>query len=506
MIRMMRWSHENPTGSRCGRRSESGPKRGQTFRIAFACLLTLIAGIRPAIGQEVQSDGDTGPAESAVEPTPVSPAQDRTDEEIRGDLQAVFDRVPAFSGLSATVTAGVVTLAGEVPDNDAADRALELARSQTGVVYVDESQVTSLAAVARLENLSSRVGEQLGELRETLPLLAVAVLIVFLFGVLAWLAGLVPLGRTVSGRSPFLGAMIQRVIQFSLVVAGLVLALEFLDATALVGAVVGTAGLAGLALGFAFKDIAENYLAGIILSLRNPFAKSDLIVVGQHEGKVVRLAGRETILMTVEGNHVQIPNATVFRQPVVNYTRNPLRRFTVEIGVASSTVLSEALDTGLEVLKDMKGVIDDPGPQALVRGFGDSTINLQFWGWVDQRQNDYLRVRSEAIRLLKVGLESAGIELPEPEYRVHLPDVRALPDLRELAGREERPPKPVATEGRTKEEGAQRDVSVDRTLDDQIEAERRDAPDEDLLEESEDQPPGPGGDSPNSDASSGSRS
>ena len=101
--------------------------------------------------------------------------------------------------------------------------------------------------------------------------------------------------------------MVQRVIQFSLVVTGLVLALEFLDATALVGAVVGTAGLAGLALGFAFKDIAENYLAGIILSLRNPFAKSDLIVVGEHEGKVVRLAGRETILMTVEGNHVPDP-------------------------------------------------------------------------------------------------------------------------------------------------------------------------------------------------------
>ena len=149
--------------------------------------------------------------------------------------------------------------------------------------------------------------------------------------------------------------------------------------------------------------------------------------------------------------------------------------------MASSTVLSEALDVGLDVLKGMAGVIDDPRPQALVWGFGASTITLQFTGWVDQRQNDYLRVRSEAIRLLKVGLESAGIELPEPEYRVHLPDVRGLPDVRLPAGEEPRAGSEAAAI-RPKEEGAQRDVSVDRTLDDQIEAERRDTPDEDLLE------------------------
>lgn len=87
------------------------------------------------------------------------------------------------------------------------------------------------------------------------------------------------------------------------------MALDLLEATALVGAVAGTAGLAGLALGFAFKDIVENYLAGLLLAFQRPFDKNDHVTVEDHAGKVVRLTPRETILMTMDGNHVRVPNA-----------------------------------------------------------------------------------------------------------------------------------------------------------------------------------------------------
>lgn len=329
----------------------------------------------------------------------------------------------------------------------------------------------------RLDEVGGRLQEQLDGFLELLPLLGIALLIVVAFGLLAWAVGRVRTWRLFPKLNSFLGAMLLRFAQFTLVMLGLVIALDLLDATALVGAVVGTAGLAGLAIGFAFKDIAENYLAGIILSLRQPFAKNDLIVVGGHEGKVVRLTGRETMLMTLDGNHVQIPNALVVREPMVNYTRNPKRRFTVDVDVAAETDLSAALDAGLDVLTAMNGVIDDPEPSALIVGFGSGTTALRFFGWVNQREAEFGRVRSEAMRLLKEGLEASGVELPSPEYRVALdrPAPATEPGDRRVRPSSTRTP-------RSDGDGVQRDITVDRALDEQIEEERKKGDAEDLLE------------------------
>ncbi len=428
-------------------------------------------------GQAATDSGGTSSDSAAVVPAPepISEDQDQRDERIRSELQAVFDRVPPLSGIEVSVEAGIVRLSGQVPDGDAAARALELARSREGAVFVDDSGLTPLTTGARIEGIWGRLRSQGRDVLLVLPLLAVAIIIVGVFWGLAWAVGRWPdpSGRT--RLNPFLRALLQRLVQSGLVIAGLLIGLELLDATALVGAVVGTAGLAGLAVGFAFKDIAENYLAGVILSLRQPFAKNDLILVDGHEGKVVRLTGRETVLMTLDGNHVQIPNATVFREPVINYTRNPRRRFTFDVEVAPESDPARALDAGCHILRDMEGLEDEPPPEALVLGFGDGTIQVRFFGWVDQREADFGRVRSEAIRLVKAGLEAEGIETPSPERRVILeggPEGGPVP-----------PPRAAHAPSREPAEAVQRDVSVDRTIDVQIEADRRAADEEDLLEE-----------------------
>lgn len=343
-------------------------------------------------------------------------------------------------------------------------------------VLRNQEAAASQTTEQRLDEVGGRLQEQLDSFVELLPLLGIALLIVVVFALLAWAVGRARTSRLFPKLNSFLGAMLLRFAQFTLVVLGLVIALDLLDATALVGAVVGTAGLAGLAIGFAFKDIAENYLAGIILSLRQPFARNDLIVVGGHEGKVVRLTGRETMLMTLDGNHVQIPNALVVREPMVNYTRNPRRRFTVDVDVAAETDLSSALDTGLGTLAAMNGVIDDPAPSALIVGFGSGTTALRFFGWVNQREAEFGRVQSEARRLLKEGLEAAGVELPSPEYRVALDQpVPTEAGDRPRRSPPARPSQPAADDG-------QRDVTVDRALDEQIEEERQKTDAEDLLE------------------------
>jgi small-conductance mechanosensitive channel len=145
-------------------------------------------------------------------------------------------------------------------------------------------------------------------------------------------------------------------------VAGLLVALDLLDATALAGAVVGTAGLAGLVLGFAFKDSVENYLAGLLLALTQPFAQNDHIKLESHEGKVVRLSPRETILMKLDGNHVRLPNALVFRMPLTNFSRNPRRRFQFEVGVGPSDDLALARETGMADWRLRRGIPRGPAP------------------------------------------------------------------------------------------------------------------------------------------------
>src|SRR5690606_21022551 len=113
-----------------------------------------------------------------------------------------------------------------------------------------------------------------------------------------------------------------------------------------VGALFGAAGVAGIILGFAFREIIENYLASILLSLRRPFSTGDHVVVATHEGKVIRLTSRDTILMTLEGNHLRLPNSVVFKAEILNFSRNPLRRFDFSVGLGVDEDISSAIALG----------------------------------------------------------------------------------------------------------------------------------------------------------------
>lgn len=447
------------------------------FRAGLMLASALLAVAAPLLAQApdtaaVAESASTAPAMDTVHA--LSADQERSDAAIRTDLQAIFERVPAMSDIEVAVNAGVVRLTGQAAHREAAERATELARSRDGVVYVDDSALTSLSTEARLEDVGGRLGEQLTGFLHLLPLLGVAAGIVALAGFLAWLVGRGGSRRLFTKLNPFLASMLRRLVQFGIVIVGLILALELLDATALVGAVIGTAGLAGLAIGFAFKDIVENYLAGVILSFRQPFARNDLVVIGGHQGKVIRLTGRETILMTLDGNHVQIPNATVFSEPMINYTRNPRRRARIDVEVTTDVDPATAIDVGMDVLRRMEGVIDDPPPASLITGFGQGTMQISLFAWVDQRAADFGRVQSEAFRLVKSAMEGAGIEMPSPEYRVSVAG--------EMPSPEETTRRPQATVEKRAGPEPQRDVSVDRTLDEQIEEELRETDEEDLLQ------------------------
>jgi small-conductance mechanosensitive channel len=295
-----------------------------------------------------------------------------------------------------------------------------------------------------------QVQDKLLHLLASTPLLLLAVLIV-LGGI--WLGGFVSrrmhVLRRISRSNPYMDGLLRNVVQVLIGLAGVLVALDLLGATSLVGAVLGSAGVVGLVLGFAFKDIAENYIAGILLSLRQPFAPGDSVRIDSYEGKVIALNSRATYLMTGEGNHLQLPNSLVFKSVLLNFSRNPQRRFDFQINVGNAASLHHAMDLGIATLAAVEGVLAQPAPNALILSLGNDGASLQFTGWINQASNDLSRTRSEAMRRLRRALREAGVPAPEAVQRVLL-----------LRNDADHAPLP--------ENGHARDTSVDRTLDTQL--------------------------------------
>lgn len=262
------------------------------------------------------------------------------------------------------------------------------------------------------------VQAKLAELVAFSPLLLAALLIV-LFA--SWFGGFVTRRLhwiRLRTDNPYMDGLIRTIVRTFIIVLGVVLALQLVGATAAVGAVLGSAGVVGLVLGFAFKDIAENYIAGVLLSLRRPFAPGDHVRIDAHEGKIVALTSRATMLMTLDGNELRLPNALVFKAVITNFSTNTKRRFDFRISIDPAQSIRISHELALRQIASIEGVLTDPGPSWVVQEYAPTGIVLQFFGWVDQRASDLGKVRSEAIRLVKAEFARAGIEQPRSVQHV----------------------------------------------------------------------------------------
>ncbi len=275
------------------------------------------------------------------------------------------------------------------------------------------------------EVLLQRVLERAYGLIAAVPMLLVALAVVLCGWWLGRWVSRHALFDRMSNRNPFLRALARTTAQWLITGVALLLALQLMDATALVGAVLGTTGVLGIAIGFAFKDTLENYLAGFLMSLRRPFAPRDHVVIDGNEGLVISMNARATILMTPDGNHLRLPNALVFRSVMLNYTRNPNRRFDFDVGIGVQEDLAHAQRICVAELGRVSGVLRDPPPRSFIAALADSNVQVRFLAWVDQRSHDFMSVKSEAIRGVKLALEEQGMDMPEPIYRLQISDRRA---------------------------------------------------------------------------------
>jgi small-conductance mechanosensitive channel len=221
--------------------------------------------------------------------------------------------------------------------------------------------------------------------------------------------------------TPLLSNVTAKALGFVVFLFGLYLAMQIAGLTNIAVTVLGGTGIVGLILGIAFRDITENFLASIFLSLQRPFRLGDLVEIQGTTGYVHQLNTRTTVLMNQSGNHVQIPNATVFKSTIRNFTSNPNRREEFVIGIGYEDRVAHAQEIALRVLAAHPAVLKSPEPWVLVDRLGSATVDLKVYFWLDGSVHHYAKVRSALMRLIKRAFQDAGISMPDPQREVIFP-------------------------------------------------------------------------------------
>lgn len=183
----------------------------------------------------------------------------------------------------------------------------------------------------------------------------------------------------------------------------------------------GALGFTGVAIGFAFKDIFQNLLAGLLILITRPFRIGDQIVSGEHEGTVENILVRATLLRTYDNRQVVIPNSELFVNRVVVNTAHDVRRLTVELGVDPAEPIAGVKAVVLDVLRGLEGVRQDPPPTVNVRKLGDYATELAVNFWVDPPiRREVVASQDEVLTALHERLARERIDLPYPTRRVLL--------------------------------------------------------------------------------------
>ncbi|MDZ7694652.1 MAG: mechanosensitive ion channel family protein [Balneolaceae bacterium] len=251
---------------------------------------------------------------------------------------------------------------------------------------------------------------------QMLPNLAVAIVILIVFvliGKIVRKAVTKLLEKTTQNRTII--NLLETVVGVLVVGIGVLFALQILQLDDTVTSLLAGAGIIGLALGFAFQDIASNFISGVMLSIRHPFGIGDIIETNGYYGTVKKLNLRNTILKIPQGQIVYIPNKSVFDNPLKNFTRGGERRIDLECGISYGDDLEKARDVTIEAIKTLDNYDKDRDVDFFYKEFGGSSINFVVRFWVQFHNNiDFWDPQSEAIIAIKKAFDENGIDIPFP--------------------------------------------------------------------------------------------
>jgi len=192
-------------------------------------------------------------------------------------------------------------------------------------------------------------------------------------------------------------------------------ALSILNLDKAVTSILAGAGILGLALAFAFQDIAANFMSGIFLSIRRPLHTGDIVQIKNYMGKITQINLRDTVLRTFQGQMVIIPNKEVLQNPIENYSLLGKRRMDLTVGVSYGEDLQKVKDLTLKAVQGIEGLTKEDEVTLFYKEFADSSINFDLRLWVQTpEQLEYLKVRSEAVMRIKKAFDENNITIPFP--------------------------------------------------------------------------------------------
>jgi small-conductance mechanosensitive channel len=335
-------------------------------------------------------------------------------------IRDILSELGAYSDVTVSVNSGVVTLRGQVADATQIQNLNDLVSRVDGIVSIKNEVSETTDLVERLDPAIDRLKARVTQLITYLPLALIALSVFAIIVVIGFTIARLRQPWNRLAPNAFIAEIFRQIVRLGFVLGGLVVALDILGATALLSTILGAAGIIGLAIGFAVKDSVENFIASIMLSIRQPFRPNDAVEINGDVGKVIRLTSRATILLSFDGNHIRIPNATVFKSRIINYSRNRERRFLFEIGVASDADLAAVRTLATDTVCALPFVLKTPEPSVWIDRIGYGAIFFSVTGWVDQTETSLARAKGEALRLVKLAVEAAGIEVPDTTYRIQM--------------------------------------------------------------------------------------
>lgn len=393
---------------------------GLLFLIVF---MSMIAFPHPALAQ-VGGPTPTPAADEApsLAPDRVDIEPTARDDEIRERLKSILDATNWFIQPQVEVREGVVFLTGKARTADHRTWAGDLARNTQDVVAVVNQMELTQPSIWDFQPAFQELRGLWVSLVRSLPIIGFSLLVLLVTWLVTRLA--VRGARRAFKRrlpSPLLNAVAGYAVGVLTFLLGLYIVLQVAGLTNVAMTVVGGTGLFGLVLGIAFRDISENFLASIFLSLQNPFRSGDLVEIAGTEGFVQALTTRVTILMTLDGNHVQIPNATVYKSSISNFTSNPKRRADFLIGIGYEDSIAASQEVALKVLQEHPAVLKDPESMILVESLGSATVNIHIYFWIDGSRHSWMKVKSSVIRLTKRAFQAAGISMPDEAREMIFP-------------------------------------------------------------------------------------
>lgn len=249
----------------------------------------------------------------------------------------------------------------------------------------------------------------------SLPRIFIGFLILIVFIVIAvYISKLIRSRFLTKNHDPLFVTFLSKTVKFLLIVVGVILAMQAVGLSGIAQGLLAGAGLSAFIFGFAFKDIAENFLGGMILAFNRPFSLDDTIMIREFTGHVKALNFRTTHIKTFDEKDVFIPNSIVIKEPLINFTRDGQIRMDFVVGIDYDDDINKAIETIGRTIEPMAELKQNKKPFAVVEELATSTVNLRVYFWantLDYRKG-VLEIKSEVITKVKEVLVSEGFSLP----------------------------------------------------------------------------------------------